>query len=254
MAPRKGGSGASRLFFSLLIVSILISSGLFLMNRGSSVNGIVVSGGHLTGDIVWNSTDSPVEVQDNLTIPEGSSLTINRGCEVVVKEGCWISIQGELDILGTDQEPVTIRSSGPNGFDRINISSGSRAYIDHGNITDAERGIHATDIDTVVYLHNSSISSSDTGLSATSSSLVWSINNSITADHPFQVSGAVVHQGYWFFFTARRDTDGSGVYSVQVRVDHKKGSQSEYEEWTAFDSVSSGIETDAQGKLPPIAV
>ncbi|MEA3559289.1 MAG: fibronectin type III domain-containing protein [Candidatus Thermoplasmatota archaeon] len=228
--------------------------GIFLITPAEEVYGLVIPEGELSGVYTLSKTDSPVDVQGNITLLPGSYLNITEGVVVNVKEGCWIEIQGSLNVVGTEEEPVTILSAGPGSFDRINMTSGSIAYLDHVNIDQTERGLNAYGSGTIVHLYNSTVGSENNGVTASSSSLVWSINTTYDANNRFSVSGAVIHEGFWFDFRAVRDTNGAGVPSVQVRVNHRKGSDYEFEEWTVFDSVSNGIETGPDGRLPPIPV
>lgn len=254
MTEAVGAQSTLRRMIALLTCTMVLSVSILLLNPYNEASGLEVHEGYIYGDHYWSSSDSPVEIMGNLTIPGNSSLTIDHGTTVRLKEGCWIHVQGILEVTGSPTSQVTIVSSGPGPLDRINFTAGSRGYLDNLNLSFTNRGIHAYGTGTIVNLHNSTVWSNGIGLTASSSSLVNSINTSYTASSSLSVSNAVVHEGYWFFFKAVQDNNGNGVKDVQVRVNHKKSSEQEYEEWTAFDSVDNGIESDGAGELPPIAV
>ncbi|GBE30028.1 hypothetical protein BMS3Bbin04_01054 [bacterium BMS3Bbin04] len=70
-----------------------------------------LAGPPMTG--TWTLADSPVELLESSTIPEGQTLTILAGVEVLVMENCRLDVRGQLIVLGSENTPVVFTSYTP---------------------------------------------------------------------------------------------------------------------------------------------
>lgn len=91
-----------------------------------------ISDGFLGSDIVWTASDSPIVLDDMVTVPVGHTLTVLPGVSITShadpEYAPNIFVNGELRILGTAQDPVTISDIG-----NIQISNG-KARIEFADI------------------------------------------------------------------------------------------------------------------------
>ncbi len=62
--------------------------------------------GRLSGSRTLRGADSPVVIQDSLLVPEGSVLKIEAGVEFRMGPGAVIRVEGEIQALGSKQDPV----------------------------------------------------------------------------------------------------------------------------------------------------
>jgi len=69
-------------------------------NYGSDVSGI------LSHSTVWYKANSPFRVTDDLVLTEGTNLTIEAGVEIIIENRASILINGELEIIGTEEDSV----------------------------------------------------------------------------------------------------------------------------------------------------
>ncbi|MFK8001948.1 MAG: hypothetical protein AB8H86_20295 [Polyangiales bacterium] len=65
----------------------------------------------LTGvvtDLMWDSSDGVIQVSGTATVPAGATLSIAAGTLVRMAEGALLVIDGDIEVLGTREEPVSI--------------------------------------------------------------------------------------------------------------------------------------------------
>ncbi|MFT5355993.1 MAG: hypothetical protein ACI9KE_003215, partial [Polyangiales bacterium] len=65
----------------------------------------------LTGevtDLMWDSSDGVIQIAGTATVPAGATLSIAAGTLVRMAEGALLVIDGDLEVLGTRDEPVSI--------------------------------------------------------------------------------------------------------------------------------------------------
>jgi len=85
-------------------------------------------------------------LDEDVTIANGATLSIESGTQINVTEDVTISIEGDLDILGTATEPVTIwgswvaETSIQARWQGFLLASGSSASVVHANISDSRGG------------------------------------------------------------------------------------------------------------------
>lgn len=86
--------------FCLLVAFLLSSPGLW-------AGATAPTSGVLNSDGRWRVEDSPVNLDGDLTVPQGVTLTIDPGVEVHTN-GFSVLVEGTLQALGTLQSPIRI--------------------------------------------------------------------------------------------------------------------------------------------------
>ena len=68
------------------------------------------------GDVIgtWSLSNSPYQVNGNITIPDGQILTIEPGVTAIFKEACKLDVQGCLIAVGTSEDTITFTAEDPN--------------------------------------------------------------------------------------------------------------------------------------------
>ena len=106
----------------------------------------------ISKDMILNAQKSPYLVKDALVVLPGAKLTVMPGTVVwFLKLG--LIVKGELQIIGTDAEPVRFASLGDSNWKGIFLDqSHTQNKIQHAQISDAEFGLRAAD--STVFLQN----------------------------------------------------------------------------------------------------
>lgn len=78
-----------------------------LVASGNGFDGVVLRGGALAGEHVWEATGLPYLVQGDPYVPEGSRLTVEPGVEVRFDESTPLTAYGALQAIGTPAQPIT---------------------------------------------------------------------------------------------------------------------------------------------------
>jgi hypothetical protein len=67
------------------------------------------------GDVsgTWSLSNSPYQVNGNITIPDGQILTIEPGVTAIFKEACKLDVQGCLIAVGTSEDTITFTAEDP---------------------------------------------------------------------------------------------------------------------------------------------
>ncbi len=118
---------------------------------GNTINGILLSAYNSDGDL-YLGKDSMPYAPAFIFVDEEGSLTIAPGVVMKMYEGGSFDVRGELNILGTAEEPVAITSMkddtvagdtnndgaesspAPGDWGRIHIRAGGKVNIDHTHI------------------------------------------------------------------------------------------------------------------------
>lgn len=66
----------------------------------------IIPGGYVSG--IWNSSNSPYYIQDNILVHPDSTLIIEEGSTLLFSGKKLLEIQGQMLISGTDQHPVIL--------------------------------------------------------------------------------------------------------------------------------------------------
>jgi hypothetical protein len=235
---------------TIAIVTMLVISGAFvLLGPDMGAEGLDVSGGIITEDVTWTISDSPVTILGNLKVDTGATLKVMPGVVVIISEGCFLEVKGRLIAVGTSDSPIGMGS--PTNFDRINITQGGNATLDHVVLLGSQRGLFVESAGSTLRVRNSTIQSSGNGITAQSGAEAWAVSCKFDATRNVSVTNAIVHEGNWLFFRAFRDDNLKGYPGVELEVTATKPQGST---WTVFDSKAGDPMTDASGKLPPIMV
>ncbi|MCH8070247.1 MAG: S8 family serine peptidase, partial [Candidatus Marinimicrobia bacterium] len=131
-------------------------------------SGAQVNSGAVTQNTTWNGN---IIVEGDITVGSSYTLTIQSGTNVVLNNFCdsessgeetgkaEIIIYGQLDVLGTDVNPVTLKNvieSNVYHWGQIYIGSGGRATIEYADFEDPVRAIKAVSAE-LVTIDNSTI-------------------------------------------------------------------------------------------------
>jgi hypothetical protein len=236
---------------TILVGLLFITTSLIIVTFSGDVQAKAFSDAIIDSDISWTLSDSPVDVEGNITISENGSLTIHPGVLVNFPEGSFLQVNGSLEIRGTEAAPVTIQGSGSEEFDRINVTSGGTANITHCSM-DTGRGVNAAGGGTEVRILNSTITSDLYGFTSGNGAESWLINCTFNSISNVSVSGGTVHEGNWFRFKAMKD-NGEGPYADGADLT-MFASNPNGRSYMIYDSTSGDPRTDTDGEIPPIAV
>lgn len=94
----------------------------------------IVTAGPVSG--IWGVTGSPYILQGDVTVPAGATLTIEPGVVVYTEAGYGITVHGDLQAIGTAEQPILFTGSGWRGIRIDNATSTSRlehCTIEHGD-------------------------------------------------------------------------------------------------------------------------
>jgi len=72
---------------------------------------IIIPGGTLTGNTVWDGTAGIYLIQGDITIAAGATLRIMPGTIVIFEPACGMTVNGNLTAEGTEGQPVIITSA-----------------------------------------------------------------------------------------------------------------------------------------------
>ena len=239
-------------YWSTLAALIFVISAITFVTQSESVSGLNVPGGTITGNVTWTLSDSPVDLEGNLTIETGASLTIQPGVLVLMEDHNFLGVNGTLRAEGTSGGRIKFEGSGSAGFDRINVTSGGEAYMTFCDI-DSTGGVLARDSGTEVRIYNSTITSTlAAGLTAQYNSEAWLINCTFNSPSNVSVILGTVHEGYWFSFKAMKD-NGEGPYTqgadLTIFASNPQGSS-----FSVYDSTSGDPKTGPDGTIPAFAI
>lgn len=138
-----------------------------LVGFGTSVHGQRVVGGTIS-DTLWTIADNPVTVVGNLTIPVGQTLVIGAGVEIQFVANATFTVNGELKMLGTANNPVKIglpvaNASGGN-WRGIRVQSGASFEMRHTILSRADIGIDLRPSAIPVNISNNIFENNTTGI------------------------------------------------------------------------------------------
>ncbi|MGA1819389.1 MAG: Ig-like domain-containing protein [Thermoplasmatota archaeon] len=250
-------AGSRKMITSTITMLFLLSSlfGLFSTVLPERAAGITVPGGTLAGNTRWTVSDSPVLLEDNITVPSGVTLTIDPGVTVLLPPSVGIWVEGKLVARGTKASPIALdKSHSSFYFDGINVTRGGYGIIEHLVMTGSAGGVKAMGMGSRAFVYNSTIMGNSAGFRGSTGAYAWLVNCTFNAPmNATAATSAEVNEGKWFFFKAISDLDLSGISGATVKIFGEKY-PNELEEWTVFDSVMKDMKTDDNGDMPPIAV
>ena len=138
--------------FCLLILGCLVLSPLLAAApealRATTHEGVVY-----TTDQTWSGNMS---LGEDVTIANGATLTIEADTHLNVTEDVTITIDGDLDIQGTSEEPVIIwgswvaETSIQARWQGFLLTSGSSGTVSHADISDSRGGFDVESGSTLV--------------------------------------------------------------------------------------------------------
>lgn len=113
-----------------------------------------VVGGILSGENTWGTDSIPYYVESNLYINAFGSLTILPGTKIYIDNSIGIHIKnGNLNIEGTEEQPVEFRAFSALKWKNMSISNDSKVNIENAIFKNSENGIEITNSDNI-RIHN----------------------------------------------------------------------------------------------------
>lgn len=100
---------AAQLKGLLMRQSFTILAIVLLLNTARSVAETEVAG-TLNGRTVWTANED-VLVTQNVEVPAGATLVVEPGVTVRFESNCRITVNGELQVLGSEEQPVRLTST-----------------------------------------------------------------------------------------------------------------------------------------------
>lgn len=192
--------------------AVLLLFGLFLLSFRPAEAGTTISNSSINNP-VWTAENSPYVVSGTLEVAKGATLKIQAGTEIRFNPGAKILVNGELDVLGTVDDPVMMNFNpaattslsvariwdgiefGPDSVDAVfangNYQSGS---IIQNAIIKSSVGIVCNDASPYIannQLSNNNIAINVTGTSASVGGLVLEAtgNNNANKVKPIRIFG-----------------------------------------------------------------
>ncbi len=99
-----------------------------------------VSGGDVSG--TWAAAGSPYRIEGDITVPAGATLTIEPGVEVIFQSWYKLTVNGTLQAVGTESEPILFTATNTwLGIRFIDAPDGSQlthVIVEKGHATGAE--------------------------------------------------------------------------------------------------------------------
>ena len=116
------------IFLTLLLpICLLLGLGYVVNGRVLAKPQLVDVGGSISTDTTWTVANSPYIITDTVTVEAGVTLTVEAGVTimVMVDMGQRIDVEGHLEALGTEANPILITSINDLATDRwqgINVT------------------------------------------------------------------------------------------------------------------------------------
>ncbi len=91
-------------------------------------SGYRVLEGHLSGDDLLWTRETPIHVQSTVEIDEGTTLIIEAGTLVLLDEDVALRVEGAIEVYGTEEDPVIFAP-------RFTEEPWGNIYLDHSSAT-----------------------------------------------------------------------------------------------------------------------
>jgi hypothetical protein len=85
-------------------------------------------------DHVWSSDQDHV-LSGRVVVPAGGTLRIEAGARVLFEELAALEVRGELNVLGSAEEPVLFTRAGESAWGELRLPKGARAQLEHAWFT-----------------------------------------------------------------------------------------------------------------------
>ncbi|MEA3476871.1 MAG: hypothetical protein U9R60_01725 [Bacteroidota bacterium] len=117
-----------RSIFNMSLCFFLMLS-LFLIETQPAYAKTDIPAGDVSG--TWTQSNSPYNINGEITIPNGETLTIKPGVDVIFTGHYKFYVKGRLLALGTKQDMIifTAKAEGWHGIKLVNISSSNDSTI-----------------------------------------------------------------------------------------------------------------------------
>lgn len=111
---------------------------------GNSLDAIVMDGGNVARDALWEDVGVPYRVDGQIFIRVGATLTVEPGVDIRFTANGGLYVQGSLSALGTTDLPITLvgDEARPGAWRGINVQgpSGSPGRVSFQHVTLANAG------------------------------------------------------------------------------------------------------------------
>lgn len=120
------------------------------VDRAAAQDSVLVEA-DITSDTTWAADTGPYRVVKSIAVAKDATLTIEPGVTVEVAEGVSITVEGNLQAVGSAENPIEFTSSKesptPGSWDTLRLagSFGSLTRVHHARITYAQDGISLAD-------------------------------------------------------------------------------------------------------------
>lgn len=92
----------------------------------------------LDSDTTWSER---VDLHEDLLVPEGVTLRLEPGAELHLAEGVGLTVQGRLEVLGSDEHPVLLTGLDGARWGSVLLEPGSTAHLDHCELVGGARAL-----------------------------------------------------------------------------------------------------------------
>jgi len=190
------------------------------------VDGTTVGAGSVSG--LWSLAGSPYLIDGDITIPAGETLTVEPGVEVIFQSWYKLTVNGNLNAVGTEADPILFTATNKwLGIRFVNAPDGSQlthAIIERGQATGASPenkggGIYIENSSpTISYstIRDNSAKSSGGGIYLTNSNAVLS-NNTI-ANNTAGTSGASAAGGGVYLANSNVELTSNTIHGNRVYI------------------------------------
>ena len=98
--------------------------------------GIGTAAGGVTAGGTWTRDNSPYYVTSDIAIQHGTTLRIEEGVEVRFESAVAVNVAGELDVAGTEDEPVRFTAGSGDSWGGFAVIDQGTAELRHARIED----------------------------------------------------------------------------------------------------------------------
>ncbi len=133
-----------RCFTTIILASLILAQ--FLIAAPEALRAPTHEGVVYTTDQTWSGN---LSISEDVNIATGATLTIESGTHLNITEDVTITIDGDLEIQGTSENPVEIwgswiaETSIQARWQGFHLTPGSSATVTHANISDSRGGFDA---------------------------------------------------------------------------------------------------------------
>lgn len=138
----------------------------------------------ITADTTLTIACSPYLASGDVTVMPNVSLTIDPGVEIWFPDGASLIVKGDLDVNGTQTQPVLFKANTDYGATKWDIvlfyHATGVSYLDYLEIKDASKGLHPVQNVAAISVVGSELNMDHLVLEANFANPIYAINSNIT--------------------------------------------------------------------------